>query len=40
MSILQAFANATKMHLAFQGCEHINRALTMERAANKLPFRA
>ncbi|QFF97932.1 TIGR01440 family protein [Psychrobacillus glaciei] len=28
---LQAFANRHKVHLAFQGCEHINRAITMER---------
>lgn len=28
---LQAFAKRNKIHLAFQGCEHINRAITMER---------
>lgn len=28
---LQAFANEHSVHLAFQGCEHINRALTIER---------
>ncbi|MEG0259906.1 MAG: TIGR01440 family protein [Lysinibacillus sp.] len=28
---LQAFAAKHKLHLAFQGCEHINRALTIER---------
>ncbi|WP_342542168.1 TIGR01440 family protein [Paenisporosarcina sp. FSL H8-0542] len=28
---LQAFASKHEIHLAFQGCEHINRALTMER---------
>ncbi|WP_054767374.1 TIGR01440 family protein [Lysinibacillus parviboronicapiens] len=29
---LQAFAKKHQLHLAFQGCEHINRALTMEAA--------
>ena len=28
---LKAFAEKYKLHLAFQGCEHINRALTIER---------
>lgn len=28
---LKAFADLYKLHLAFQGCEHINRALTIER---------
>lgn len=28
---LKAFADRHKLHLAFQGCEHINRALTIER---------
>ncbi|PID21699.1 TIGR01440 family protein [Sporosarcina sp. P3] len=28
---LQAFANTHHVHLAFQGCEHINRAITLER---------
>lgn len=28
---LKAFADAHRVHLAFQGCEHINRAITMER---------
>ncbi|ARD49731.1 TIGR01440 family protein [Sporosarcina sp. P33] len=32
---LQAFANKYRVHLAFQGCEHINRALTMERKTAK-----
>ena len=27
---LQAFAKKHEIYLAFQGCEHINRALTME----------
>lgn len=27
---LQAFAKKHQLHLAFQGCEHINRAITME----------
>lgn len=30
---LQQFANRYHLYLAFQGCEHINRALTIERAA-------
>lgn len=30
---IKAFAERNKIHLAFQGCEHINRALTMERNA-------
>lgn len=30
---LQAFAKKYSLHLAFQGCEHINRALTIERKA-------
>lgn len=32
---LQAFADQYGLFLAFQGCEHINRALTIERAAAK-----
>ncbi|HEX5563767.1 MAG TPA: TIGR01440 family protein [Sporosarcina sp.] len=28
---LQLFAERNQLHLAFQGCEHINRALTVER---------
>lgn len=28
---LKEFAIRNKVHLAFQGCEHINRAITMER---------
>lgn len=28
---LQAFAKTYNVHLAFQGCEHINRAITIER---------
>lgn len=28
---LQAFAKTYRVHLAFQGCEHINRAITIER---------
>ncbi|ARK26296.1 TIGR01440 family protein [Sporosarcina sp. P37] len=32
---LQAFANKYRVHLAFQGCEHINRAVTMERKTAK-----
>ncbi|PIC57793.1 TIGR01440 family protein [Sporosarcina sp. P12(2017)] len=28
---LQAFADQYHVHLAFQGCEHINRAITLER---------
>ncbi|PIC62593.1 TIGR01440 family protein [Sporosarcina sp. P13] len=28
---LQAFADKYQIHLAFQGCEHINRAVTLER---------
>jgi len=28
---LQAFAKKHQLYLAFQGCEHINRALTLER---------
>lgn len=31
-SPLQQFANKHQLRLAFQGCEHINRALTMEAA--------
>ncbi|WP_409367897.1 TIGR01440 family protein [Lysinibacillus sp. 38-6] len=27
---LQAFAKKHQLHLAFQGCEHINRAITLE----------
>ncbi|KYG90233.1 TIGR01440 family protein [Metasolibacillus sp. FSL H7-0170] len=30
---LQAFAERHQLYLAFQGCEHINRALTLEYAA-------
>ena len=30
---LKKFAEAHKLYLAFQGCEHINRALTLEREA-------
>lgn len=30
---LKEFADKHKLYLAFQGCEHINRALTIERAA-------
>lgn len=30
---LQRFANKHNLYLAFQGCEHINRALTIERKA-------
>ncbi|MEE1131223.1 MAG: TIGR01440 family protein [Caryophanon sp.] len=30
---LQQFANKHNLYLAFQGCEHINRALTIERKA-------
>jgi len=33
---LRAFAERNKVHLAFQGCEHINRAITMERKTQKL----
>ncbi|MFJ8065570.1 TIGR01440 family protein [Psychrobacillus sp. NPDC096426] len=33
---IQAFALRNKVHIAFQGCEHINRALTMERKTQKL----
>lgn len=33
---LQAFANRNNIHLAFQGCEHINRAITMERKTQLL----
>ena len=29
----QIFANKNKIYLAFQGCEHINRALTLEKEA-------
>lgn len=32
---LQAFAKKYGVHLAFQGCEHINRALTIERKASE-----
>lgn len=32
---LQQFANKHQLYLAFQGCEHINRALTVERAASE-----
>jgi len=32
---LKEFADQHKMHLAFQGCEHINRALTIERSVAK-----
>ncbi|MFD2707060.1 TIGR01440 family protein [Salibacterium lacus] len=31
--VLDFFQQDTGMHMAFQGCEHINRALVMERAA-------
>lgn len=30
---LQNFANEQGVYLAFQGCEHLNRAITLERAA-------
>lgn len=30
---LSQFASTYQLHLAFQGCEHINRALTIERKA-------
>ncbi|ALC86550.1 hypothetical protein AM499_12460 [Bacillus sp. FJAT-22090] len=33
---LRAFADRNKVHLAFQGCEHINRAITMERETQLL----
>ncbi|WP_313893357.1 TIGR01440 family protein [Psychrobacillus sp.] len=33
---LYAFAERNRVHLAFQGCEHINRAITMERNAQTL----
>ncbi|MEK3973881.1 TIGR01440 family protein [Psychrobacillus sp. FSL K6-1267] len=33
---IKAFAERNKIHLAFQGCEHINRALTMERKTQQL----
>lgn len=33
---LLAFAKKHEIHLAFQGCEHINRALTMEQETAKL----
>lgn len=33
---LQAFAEKHKIHLSFQGCEHINRAVTMERKTQML----
>lgn len=33
---LLAFADRNKVHLAFQGCEHINRAITMERETQLL----
>lgn len=32
---LKAFANQHGLYLAFQGCEHINRALTVEKEAAK-----
>ncbi len=32
---LKNFADKHDLHLAFQGCEHINRALTIEREAAK-----
>jgi uncharacterized protein (TIGR01440 family) len=32
---LKEFAKQHQLHLAFQGCEHINRALTIERKAAK-----
>ncbi len=32
---LKEFADRHKIHLAFQGCEHINRAVTMERRAQQ-----
>lgn len=31
--LLKSFAEKHQLYLAFQGCEHINRALTIERAA-------
>ncbi|MHA6258989.1 TIGR01440 family protein [Sporosarcina sp. CAU 1771] len=33
---LKNFADQHDLHLAFQGCEHINRALTMERQAAEM----
>ena len=33
---IKAFAERNEIHLAFQGCEHINRALTMERKTQQL----
>ena len=33
---LKAFADKYRLNLAFQGCEHINRALTIERDAAKI----
>lgn len=33
---LKAFAERNKVHLAFQACEHINRAVTMERKTQLL----
>lgn len=33
---IKAFAEQNKIHLAIQGCEHINRALTMERKTQQL----
>lgn len=33
---LQAFANKHKLYLAFQGCEHINRALTLQAEAAQM----
>ena len=33
---LLSFAEKNDIHLAFQGCEHINRALTMEQEVAKL----
>ena len=33
---LKDFADKHNLYLAFQGCEHINRALTIEREAAKI----
>lgn len=35
MDAFLAFRDETGVHLAFQGCEHINRALTIERRTQK-----
>ena len=32
---LKEFADRHKIHLAYQGCEHINRAVTLERKAQR-----